>query len=366
MSDDEKKSLNGGEGDPEEAKLVSELLKKKGTKPTEAGNKNIFSKKLFGTTPAPTSQPKTPSAKPPTPIPPKQTVAQPPKTAPTPRPPQTPPPPAQKPPTPRAPTPVPKPPITQAKPSQPTAVPTAKPSAPPLQPKAPPPPKMATPPPPPPPVQVEEEEEEEVKIVTSEDFDKIGHPTPPAQGKGLKVEGTGTKELVEEEFEEEEDFPELVSPAAPSGTTESVQEEGSAPQLPKEERTVKVEEATPAPAQVSEAVSVSEPVSWELESPVDESAPLEELAAFVVTSKPVTEEIPLKPEREPVVLKAAKDKEGPSAIEETKELIEKLDGLDEGFLDVAEVKRGLKLLEELALKVKELEERLSALEKSKK
>jgi hypothetical protein len=89
MSDDEKKNLNGGEGDPEEAKLVSELLKKKETKPAEAESKNIFSKKLFGT-PAPTSPPITPSAKPPAPIPPKQTVAQPPKTAPTPRPPQTP------------------------------------------------------------------------------------------------------------------------------------------------------------------------------------------------------------------------------------------------------------------------------------
>lgn len=366
MSDDEKKNLNGGEGDPEEAKLVSELLKKKETKLADAGNKNIFSKKLFGT-PAPTSQPKTPSAKPSTPIPPKQTAPQPAKTAQaTPRPPQTPTPPAQKPPTPRPPAPAPKPPVTQAKPPPPSAPPTAKPSAPTLQPKAPPPPKMATPPPPPPPVQVEEEEDEDVKIVTPEDFDKIGHPTPPAQGDGLKVEGTGTKDLPKEDFDEEEDFPELVSTVAPSGTTESVQEEGSAPQLPEEEKTAQVEEATPAPAQVSEAVSVSEPASWELESPVDESASLEELATFVVTSKPVTEEIPLKPEREPVVLKAAKDKEGPSAIEETKELIEKLDGLDEGFLDVAEVKRGLKLLEELALRVKELEARLSALEESKK
>lgn len=365
MSDDEKKNLNGGEGDPEEAKLVSELLKKKETKPAEAGSKNIFSKKLFGT-PAPTSPPKTPSAKPPAPIPPKQTAPQPAKAAPTPRPPQTPTPPAQKPPTPRPPAPAPKPPVTQAKPPQPTAPPPAKPPAPPLQPKAPPPPKMATPPPPP--VQVEEEEEEDVKIVTPEDFDKIGHPAPPPQGNGLKVEGTGTKDLPKEEIEEEEDFPELVSSATPSGRTESVAEEETATQLPEEEKTAQVEEATPAPTQVSDAPSVSttEPAGWELDSPVDESASLEELATFVVTSKPVTEEIPLKPEREPVVLKAAKDKEGPSAIEETKELIEKLDGLDEGFLDVAEVKRGLKLLEELALKVKELEARLSALEESKK
>jgi hypothetical protein len=146
-----------------------------------------------------------------------------------------------------------------------------------------------------------------------------------------------------------------------------VRKEETATQLPEEEKTAQVEEAKPVSAQVSEAPSVSaEPASWELDSPVDESASLEELATFVATSKPVTEEIPLKPEREPVVLKAAKDKEGPSAIEETKELIEKLDGLDEGFLDVAEVKRGLKLLEELALKVKELEARLSALEESKK
>lgn len=358
MSDDEKKKTNGmEEGDPEEAKVLSELLKKKESKPAGTENKAVFSKKLFG---APSPQPKPPAPKPPAPTPPKQgTPAQPPKTAPIP--PRAPQPPVPSAPKPSAPTPkpVPKPSVTQAKPVQPGTAPAMK-SPTPAVPKTPSPPASPKPPPPPP-VQIEEEEEE-VKVVTAEDFDKIGHPpAAPLPDNGLKVEGTGTRDLTTEAFDDEEDFPELVSQPGTAEAAEPVSEE-TVGVKPAEEEQPEAEEAEPAP--VPEAESRVEPASWELESPVDEGVPLEKLTESLIVSRPISEEIPLKPEREPVVLKAAKDKEGLSAIEETKELIEKLDGLDEGFLDVAEVKRGLKLLEELALKVKELEERISALEKS--
>lgn len=350
MSDDEKKnSKNIKEGDPEEAKILSELLKKKETKPAQEENKGIFAKKLFG---AHFPQPKPPAPKPVAPSPPKHSASpQPPKNAPIPpRYPQSSEPSVPKPAISPTPKPRPKSPLAQTKPSQPPPPPRPKPVDS-LAPS-----KPVTPPLPPSSPSMQIEEEENVKVVTAEDFDKIGHPTtsPPAENH-LKVQGTGTKDLTREEFEEEEDFPELVTrPGAPE-TVVPVLTETVSP-LPTGNK---------EPATGLETRTVLELESWELESPVDESASLEELSKTIIAPPPRAEDIPLKPESEPVVFKAAKDKEGPSAIEETKELIEKLDGLDEGFLDVGEVKRGLKLLEELVLKVKELEERISALEKPK-
>lgn len=219
------------------------------------------------------------------------------------------------------------------------AAPTA-PEAPQPQPAAPPPVRQAPPP------EQETETEEDIKIVTADFFENMTSQQPAQpepNGNNFAVKGAPAVEGVVEGSEvSEENLPELAEPHQAA-----------------------------EPAQEEEAVVGDEPVlaelapsaeTWELESPVDESRPIEDAIADSVPAQVGVDGMPLKSDGTPVVLRAAKAKEGAEAIEQAREVIEKLDGLDEGFLDVAEVKRGLKALADLVDHVEKLAARIEVLE----
>ena len=220
--------------------------------------------------------------------------------------------------------------------------PTARPEQPPIAAMPEPAPTPPTPPAP------EPEAEENIKIVTSDYFEKFSadEPAPePAEPpvNGFTVKGAPAVNGEIEGMHEEEDFPEVVAPAT---------EVEAAPAQEPEPQEM---EPAAAPPAAEEQPSLE---SWELESPVDESRPIEEAIGEMAPVSASADEMPLKSDGTPVVLKAAKAKEGSAAIEQARVVIEKLDGLGEGFLDVGEVKRGLKALADLIKRVEALEARL--------
>ncbi len=205
------------------------------------------------------------------------------------------------------------------------------------------PPASEPPPASPEPVAQNADEEQDVKVVGFEDFDKLSQP------EGLAVEGQSyapgnpsPSEQPEVE-EDEENMPDLVM----SGTPADVSMETAEPVSDSEE------------AQEAEAVTEDEWAEDDIGAAeaVDEPEPAQSA---------VDEELPLQTEEQPLTFKAAKAKEGPEAVKQTQELIEHLDGADEGFMDAAEIERAVKSISDLKDEIRNLAERVRAIEEKLK
>jgi len=192
---------------------------------------------------------------------------------------------------------------------------------------------------------------------SDEDFPELAESAPAEQtSQETAVEAEYADAAQAAPIEEEE----ALAQEAPAATQEAPATEGWELESP-------VDESKPIDEAIGEAVqaaaqSAPTPEGWELESPVDESKPIEEAIGEVPPAPASIGEIPMKQMGTPVTLKAAKAREGAEAIEQAREVIEKLDGIDEGFLDVAEVRRGLKILSDIVKQLEDLAARISALE----
>jgi len=198
-------------------------------------------------------------------------------------------------------------------------------------------PEPLSPPPPPepaPPPAVENEQD--VKVVGFDDFDNLAQP------QGLSVEGqsfapdNAAPPARQELAENDENMPELAMAGEPSPppaqSVEDASDFGEAQAVTEDEW-------------ANEDIGIAEAVEETGPTPVE-----------------ADEELTIRTEKQPLTLKAAKAKEGPEAVEQTRELIERLDGADGDFLDAAEIKRAVKSISGLKEEVRRLAERVKALE----
>lgn len=305
MSDETKKNM---EGDPGEQDALKDLLNPGAPAKHSGPDANVFNQDIFAAPPPPPPKPK-PAAPPAKPAAAAPQLTKPPQPSAAPKPPPAPAPQAAKPPPPPPPPPQP---------------PAPKPAA-------------AAP---------AEVTDEDVKVVSNADFEQLlSSPAEPASGFAV-----ASKHALETSHaDEEDDLPDIAGAEEPEPIPAPQPEPETFAATAVDEQTIE--------ASTVDMTSTHDAVAEEFE----------EETPFLAQSQPVTiapaaEDLSLRPEGTPLALKAAKAKEGKKAIEEAKEFIERLDGLDEGFLDVAEVKRGLKALAELILRVNELEQRLESLE----
>jgi len=206
---------------------------------------------------------------------------------------------------------------------------------------APPPPEHAAPPPEPEPEPAAAEPEPEpppetppaddappsepdagVKVVSFDDFDKLNS----SEGLSVEAKAYAPGDAPEPDDEDEEDaMPDIVAAPAPSEP----------------------------PAAEAEAETAEPPEEVIEEQPE---------AAEEVEEAELDADISMEAESDPKAFKAAKAKEGPEAVKQTQEFIEHLDGMDQGFLDAADIERTIKLVGELQEEIKNLTARIEALE----
>lgn len=210
---------------------------------------------------------------------------------------------------------------------------------------APPPPPAPSPEPPsapPPPESAPQKatEEQDVKVVGFDDFDKLAQPGGLSVDGQSYAPGEAPPPTQQELQEEDEGMPELAEPAGhPRPSVEPAR----------------------AVSDFEEAEAVTEN-EW-AEEDIGTAEPVEETEPAQAV---VDEELPLQTEEQPLTFKAAKAKEGPEAVKQTQQLIDHLDGADEGFLDAAEIERAVKSVSELKEELRKLAERVKALEEKMK
>ena len=251
--------------------------------------------------------------------------------------------------------------------------PAPKPTAPaaPKAPAPPPTPKQTAPaqPKPPAPQKPPEETDADIKVVGAEDFERFGAPG------GLTVTGITVSDRESDtppnEYKADDDLPEFVMTGADAQEATSPAPFPPIVSEPDEYQT----EAPPAAlaesapeAQESPLIGDREPPqpkpdegSWEGEWGRDT---ISKLAASVTDQGQAAADadVPMVPESDPVMFKAAKAKEGAEAVRQTQEFIEHLDGEDHGFLDAAEIQHTIKIVSELQEEIRKLKARIEALE----
>lgn len=207
------------------------------------------------------------------------------------------------------------------------------------------PPPAPVPEPPPDADKTEEEEEEDILIVSQsyipssvENKEIVStEPAPVTPEEPPAEAAKSVEEDLTEDWEEAVPQPDFIT-AAPD---------------------IEIEESAPADAARSAAETNLDGGVFS----IDHTPPaVDKIIEAPAADVGFAENAALEPEADPLVFRAAKAKDGPEAVKQTEDLIDRLDGLDEGFLDAAEIERAVKSVQTLMEEIRELRARVEALE----